>query len=79
MNLSSLQAANSQGNLTSATVFVAFAAKEGTSSKFQVELDDDKTGGLVFFLYFIFCHRPMSCARAVLKLCFVKKVKWKMF
>ncbi|RUS82424.1 hypothetical protein EGW08_009812 [Elysia chlorotica] len=41
------QALSSQGNSTSATVFVAFAAKEGTSSKFQVELDDDRTGMII--------------------------------
>ncbi|GFS13682.1 fibrillin-1 [Elysia marginata] len=41
------QATNSQGNLTTATVFVAFAAKEGNSTKFQVELSDDKTAMVI--------------------------------
>ncbi|KAH9498702.1 hypothetical protein Btru_004609, partial [Bulinus truncatus] len=41
------QVLNSQGNTTNATVFVAFAAKEGNYSKFQVELDSKETGMII--------------------------------
>ncbi|GFN91253.1 fibrillin-1 [Plakobranchus ocellatus] len=41
------QATNSEGNITLATVFVAFVAKEGDNARFQVELDDDKTGMVI--------------------------------
>ncbi|KAH9514277.1 hypothetical protein Btru_028587 [Bulinus truncatus] len=41
------QVLNSLGNKTAATVFVAFAAKEGNYSRFQVELDSLQTGMVI--------------------------------
>ncbi|XP_055860394.1 mucin-4-like [Biomphalaria glabrata] len=41
------QVVNSKGVKTNATIFVAFAAKEGNYSSFQVELDAQETGMII--------------------------------